>query len=366
MLKQEDRNFGAVITRVLRGEELSRSQARDAFRVVLDDATSEMQQGAFLAALAARGETPDEVAGAWEAIYRLDTEKVSIDVADPLVENSGTGMDSYKTFNVSTAASILAAAGGVRMARHGARAITSVCGTVDLVEALGVDVECGVDVVANSVRESGIGLFNGMSSRVHPRALGRILSKIAFGSTLHTAASLANPAMPRRAVRGVYARDRVLPVAKVMRAVGYERALVVYGGIDGSERGMDEASVCGTTDVAELFETGAIHTFSVRPEEWGSGLHDPAPLAPASDRTTEARAFVSLMRGATDGARRDAAVLNAGLIIYVAGGAATVRDGMAVAAASLRDGSAYRTLERWVSTQNREPEAGLRTLRGLS
>lgn len=366
MSKETDRQFGAVITRLLRGGDLSQEEARSAFHVVLDDATSEMQQGAFLAALAAKGETAAEVAGAWEAIYAADTEKVAVESGGPLVENSGTGMDSFKTFNVSTAASLLAAAGGVRMARHGARAITSVCGTVDIAEALGVDVECGVDLVAKSIVESGIGLFNGMSPRVHPRALGRILSKICFGSTLNIAASLANPALPKRAVRGVYSREMVRPVAKVMRAIGYERAIVLHGGIDGSDLGMDEASVCGTTHAAELLASGEIRDFSFRPEEFSLGCHAPTDLAPDPDRAAEARSFVALVRGATPGARADAVLLNAALIYVVAEEVRSVDEGVAKAAAALRSGAAYRTLERWTAAQNREPERGLETLHALS
>ena len=100
------------------------------------------------------------------------------------------------------------------MARHGARSITSLCGTVDMAEMLGVDVECSADLVAESITKAGIGLFNGMSPQSHPRALGRILSQIHFGSTLNIAASLANPAMPKIGVRGVYSREMVLPVIR--------------------------------------------------------------------------------------------------------------------------------------------------------
>ncbi len=366
MARETDRQFGAVIVRLIRGEDLSKDEARSAFHVVLDDATSEMQQGAFLAALAAKGETAAEAAGAWEAISAADTEKVTVTAPGPLVENSGTGMDTFKTFNVSTAASLLAAAAGVAMARHGARAITSVCGTVDMAEALGVDVECGVDLVAKSIAESGIGLFNGMSPRVHPRALGRILSKISFGSTLNIAASLANPALPKRAVRGVYSREMVRPVAEVMRAIGYERAIVVYGGIDGSELGMDEASVCGTTHAAELLESGDIRDFSFRPGEFSLKSRAPAGLTPNPDRAAEARSFVALVRGAAQGARTDAVLLNTALIHVVAGRAGSIGEGVSIAAESLASGGAYRTLECWVAAQNREPERGLETLRALS
>ncbi len=155
MQTQLDRQFGTMIMRLIQKEDLSRNEARDAFLTILEDRTTEMQQGAFLSALTAKGETEEEVAGAWEAIYELDTEHVSLNGQTPLFENSGTGMGTFKTFNISTAASIIAASGGIRMARHGARAITSVCGTVDMAEALGVDVECDADVVAESIEKAG-------------------------------------------------------------------------------------------------------------------------------------------------------------------------------------------------------------------
>ena len=361
-----NRGFGGLITRLVQKEDLSRKEAKEAFGTILKNETTDMQQGAFLAAMTAKGETEDEVAGSWEAIYELDTVKVVSDDLTPLVENCGTGMDTFKTFNISTAASIIAASGGIRMARHGARAVTSVCGTVDMAEALGIDVECSADLVLESIDRVGIGLFNGMSSEVHPRALGRILSNIYFGSTLHIAASLANPAMPRFGVRGVYAKEMIMPVVKVMKAIGYQRALVLYGGIDNSPRGMDEASVCGRTYCAELNENGEIKKFVFRPEDCGLGTHNPSDLVPDSDIKREAGDFVSLMQGEKNGARFEAAVLNAGLIFYLAGSSVSIKEGVIKACSVLKTGAAFKTLEDWVKTQNRDPRKGAVRLRALS
>lgn len=366
MLTEKDKQFGGFITHLIQKQNLSREDARNAFGAIIGNTTTEMQQGAFLAALTSKGETAEEVAGSWEAIYELDTSKVDINSRQPLVENSGTGMDTYKTFNISTAASLLAAAGGIRMARHGARAITSVCGTVDLAEALGVDVECDPDLVAQSIHKAGIGLFNGMSAAIHPQALFRILSNICFGSTLNIAASLANPALPRYAVRGVYAKEQVLPVVNVMQAIGYRRAIVLHGSIDNSDLGMDEASVCGTTHCAELTADGRIEQYELRPDSCGVTLHAPETLTPASDRTSEAQRFVALLKGHENGARRDATLINAGLLFQVAGKAATLSDGVEQAAKTIQDGTAYATLEKWVATQNRNPQKGLDTLAGLN
>ncbi|MCP4119691.1 MAG: anthranilate phosphoribosyltransferase [Desulfobacteraceae bacterium] len=362
---EQDRAFGAVITRLIQKQDLTRTQAKDAFVTILTDKTTPMQQGAFLAALAAKGETEHEVAAGWEAIYNLDTCKVSVKTATPVVENSGTGMDTFKTFNISTAASLIAASQGIPMARHGARAITSACGTVDMVEALGIHVECGPELVAQSIETAGIGLFNGMSPQIHPMALGRILSQIYFGSTLNIAASLANPALPKLGVRGVYSREMVLPVARVMKEIGYERAIVVHGSVFGTDLGMDEASVCGTTFCAELSLDGDIREYSFAPNAFGMGDFDPSELTPDTSCDLEARRFVKLLRTGDGGARAEAAILNAALIFYIAGMAKTLDKGVALAAKALRSGAAFDCLERWVGIQTREPEAGIAKLRSF-
>ncbi len=360
-----DRQFGGMIMGLIQKKDLTFKEAEEAFNTILKNETTDMQQGAFLAALTAKGETEAEVAGCWKAVYALDTNKVTLGDGPPVVENSGTGMDTFKTYNISTAASIIAAAGGIRMARHGARAITSSCGTVDLAEAIGVDVECGVDLVAESIEKSGIGLFNGMSPMIHPMALGRILSQICFGSTLNIAASLANPAMPKRAVRGVYAKEMMIPVVNVMKAIGYRRAIVLYGGIENSDKGMDEASVSGTTDCAELFDDGRIATFSFSPQDFGLKSHDPLFLVPSPDIQSEAKAFVDLISGRKNGARKDAAILNAGLIYYIAGVSEDIKSGIEKANAMLDSGVAFKALENWVISQNNDPDKGMGRLKSL-
>lgn len=362
MQTNSDKNFGTFITRLIQKENLSRQESKQAFYTILKDQTSELQQGAFLAALTAKGETEEEVAGSWEAIYELDT--VKVDPPGSVVENSGTGMDSFKTFNISTAASIVAASGGIPMARHGARSITSLCGTVDMAERLGVDVECSAELVADSVKNAGIGLFNGMSPQSHPGALGRILSKIHFGSTLNIAASLANPVMPRIGVRGVYAEEMILPVIKVMKAIGYKRALVFHGGIDNSHKGMDEASVCGPTLCAELKENQTITEFSFHPEDLGLEKEIPEHLAPSPDLDREARDFVSLFQKGQNNARTKAVALNAGLIFYVAENG-SMADGVRKAEAILKGGSGFSTIQKWVQSQNRNPQQGITKLNSL-
>jgi len=363
--QDQNREFGAIITRLIKKENLNRDTAKDAFISVLNNDVTDMQQGAFLAALAAKGETRQEVAGAWEAIYDLDTTKVTISSDLKIVENSGTGMDTFKTFNISTAASLIAAAGGIPMARHGARAITSVCGTVDMAEALGVDVECSADLVAKSIESANVGLFNGMSPKIHPMALGRILSQIYFGSTLNIAASLANPALPSIGVRGVYSKEMIQPVARVMKEIGYQSAIVLYGTMDGSKLGMDEASICGITHCAMVNESDDIQEFIIDPKKLGLAAQSGSDLTPAQDVQTESKRFAALMANKEDNARKDAVILNAGLIFLAANKAKDVEDGIQMAARILESGTAFKTLETWVQTQTTDPEKSLGLLHGL-
>ncbi|MEG0377746.1 MAG: anthranilate phosphoribosyltransferase, partial [Eubacterium sp.] len=181
-------DYGQVITSLINRESLSKEKSKAMFMEILNDDQTPMQQGAFLAALSAKGPTAAEVAGSFEAIYEVDTRKVTPKTLSPIVENCGTGMDTFKTFNISTVAGIIAAAAGVPMAKHGSRALTSVCGTIDALEAMGVDVDCSVDLVKESIEKTNIGIFNGMSPEVHPTALGRVLSQISFGSVLNISA----------------------------------------------------------------------------------------------------------------------------------------------------------------------------------
>ena len=365
MSQTSNRELGAIITRLIQKENLTRNEAKQSFASVLSDEVTDMQQGAFLAALTAKGETKEEVAGSWEAIYDLDTTKVDLESEIKTVDNSGTGMDTFKTFNISTAASIIAATGGIPMARHGARAITSVCGTVDMAEALGVDVECTADLVVKSIKTAGLGLFNGMSPHIHPMALGRILSQIYFGSTLNIAASLANPALPSIGVRGVYSKEIILPVANVMKEIGYKSAIVLHGSIDESDKGMDEASVCGITHCAQISEKDGINEFTIDPKKLGLSVKNCKDLSPEKDIKTESKRFAALLNNRGNNARKNAALLNAGLIFLAADRATTLEDGIEQAAGILESGKAFQTLEKWVEAQNTDPKTGLKKLHSL-
>ena len=347
------RRFGTAIQHLTNRRSLSQEEARDLFREVLSGAQPDLHQGAFLAALVAKGETAEEIAGAWEAIDQHDT--VHPDgLPVNLMENSGTGMDPVKTFNISTLAAIIAAAGGVRMARHGARALTGTCGTVDLCEALGVGVEVSPTLVAESIRQCGIGLFNGMSSQVHPGALFRILSVIRFGSTLNIAASLASPARPTMALRGVYSPSLVAPVAKVLPLVGIRRAWVVHGLGPNGGPAHDELSVTGESIVIAV-DGARQEEFRLTPESLGLRRWQPSDIAPIEDRQAAARDAVRILAGRGSPARNDAVLLNAAACLVIGGVVRELPAAVELARSLLLGGAGLALLRRWVVYQGGDP-----------
>ncbi|TJX15819.1 anthranilate phosphoribosyltransferase [Tissierella creatinini] len=362
---KNSKEFGMGITKLLNKENLNREEAKGMFYHMLRNEESEMHQGAFLAALSAKGETAEEIAAAWEAIYELDTVKVTPNNTQPLVENSGTGMDNIKTFNISTAASIVASTAGVSMAKHGARAITSKCGTIDILEELGLDVECDPEIVKKSIEEVGIGIFNGMSPKVHPMALGRILSKISFGSILNISASLANPAFPRYAVRGVYSKELLESAPEVMREIGYKRALIVHGLTEDGLQGMDEASTLNETFISELKEDGSIDYYSFIPEDFGIKRTTRETIQVHQDKTQEAIHLLKVLSGEDMGPRSDIVCLNAALILYLMDISSTINEGFLKAKDIVSSGQVINKLQQWVATQNTDPERGLSKLEGL-
>ena len=357
--------FGSMLERLLGKEDLERETIREMFCQVLRNEQPELHQGAFLAALAAKGETAEEIAGAWEAIREVDTTTVDLKVSTPVMDNCGTGRDPLKTFNISTAASVVAAAGGVTVARHGARAITSRCGTVDVAEAFGVDVEGDVDIARRSVEECGLGLFNGMSRAVHPQGLFRILPQIRFGTTLHVAGSLASPVRATLGVRGVFCEEMVEKAARVMAAIGYRQAFVCHGLSEEGSPAMDEVSNLGPTTVCRLRESGHLESFTLLPEDVGLKRGNAEDLLSSGSPEDEALGLVRLLGGRENGSRLDVVCLNAAPMFLLARQVKDLRAGVELGRGLVLSGKALVQLERWVACQNRNPEAGLARLAKL-
>ncbi len=357
--------IGAYINRLISGQDLTREETVFASELIVNNEVTEIQQGAFLAALTAKGPVPQEISAVWQTLYEFDTVQCTPKVAGRIIDNCGTGMDGFKTFNISTAAALVAASAGVCMARHGARAVTSLCGTVDVCETLGVDVECDVSFVQKSLEKAHIGIFNGMSAYVHPKALFRLLSAMHFGSILNISASLANPVNPKFAVRGVYSRKMVITVAETMKAMGFCRALVFHGEGPDTSGGMDEISPFGKTWVAELKKDGDITYDSIHAADFSAIRVNPASIAGGSGPEQEALNLVRLLSGKAAGGRSFTVCLNAAPILYLAGKVDTLKQGFDMASDILQSGQVIHTLKEWICCQNRDPESGLNTFNAL-
>jgi anthranilate phosphoribosyltransferase len=259
-------------------------------------------------------------------------------------------MDSLKTFNVSSVAAIVAASCGATLARHGARALTSSCGTVDVLEALGIGVEAPIEKIQESIRVTGLGLFNGMSAKVHPCALGRILSQIRFGSTLNIAASLANPARPDRVLRGVYA-PRLLPlVADVLKAIGVEQGMVVHGYDALLQGGMDELSITGPTEIIS-FTQQERQTYTLKPEDVGLHTARFEEIAALGDVKAERDRLLAILSGKGTQACTEMTCLNAAAILFVGGLVGSLEAGVQRSREALSDGRAFAKLQQWRSLQ---------------
>lgn len=227
-----------------------------------------------------------------------------------------------------------------------------------MLEALGVDVECDVSVVNRSIEEAGIGIFNGMSPKVHPTALGRILSQIRFGTILNIAGSLANPALPKYGVRDVYSRNMLEPTLLTMKEIGYRQALVFHGLNAAGNRGVDEMSTLGPTTVMELGKDGTISTYQIAPEELGIKVARDADILSSGNKEVEVLRLLRLISGEEEGARQDIVCLNAAPIPCLMGRAATLKKGVERARSLVQNGKALRKLQDWTRSQNADPSLG--------
>lgn len=359
--EHELKSFGRVITQLMAGEHLSRESAETVFSEILFGNQPDLHKGAFLTALRMKGETVDEIAGCFNVIYQRDTNKVKID-AHNLVENCGTGMDTLKTFNISTLAAIVAASLGVTLARHGARALSSRCGAVDLCEALGVDVDCDVGVVARAIEKCGIGLFNGMSSEVHPGGLGRILSRIRFGTTLNIAASLANPALPTIGVRGVGSPGLIEPTLKIMKRIGYRKAAVYFGRGPDGDSGMDELSTLGPSRLGVLDQDGGEAYFELNYSDLGLHQGNYEEIRPLESIREEASEAVRTLSGKGNRSRTDIVALNTAIILWASDKSATLPEAVHLAHNSIRSGRPLAKLLEWITYQNRDTQKAAKAI----
>ena len=319
-------------------EPLTASDAQAAFDIVMQGQATAVQVAALLAALRATGESPEVVAGVVRAL-RTAMVTLSADDPDDLVDTCGTGGGAVSTFNISTAAAIVAAGAGVRIAKHGNRSFTSRCGSADVLEALGVPIEVPVAVMEAALRD--VGLVFMFAPLMHPamRHVGPVRRELAIPTVMNIVGPLANPARAGRQVVGVADLERAPVLAGALAALGTKHALVVHG-----EPGLDEVSPLGPTHVIEVID-GATTRWKIHPEKHGFKKIAREDLA-GSEPAENARIIVEILKGGGPTGARAAIILNAGAAVYVSGRVKSYADGVGAATKSIESGQAKTVLER--------------------
>jgi anthranilate phosphoribosyltransferase len=318
------------------GESLSGDAARSAFELVMSGEATPVQVAALLIGLRVKGETASEVAGVVQAM-RAAMVRLPADNPDELVDTCGTG-GGIQTFNISTAAALLAAGAGLRIAKHGNRSFTSQCGSADVLEALGVKIDVPVAVMEQALRNAGIVFM--FAPLMHPamRHVGPVRRELAIPTVMNIVGPLANPAMAGRQVVGVADERRVPLLAGALQELGAKHALVVHG------TGMDEISPLATTKVIEIRD-GKTKEWTVDPAKFGYKKLDEADLA-GGPPAANALAVLAVLRGESGRAARGAVVLNAGAALYVGARAKTFAAGVELAEEALDRGEGLKALDR--------------------
>lgn len=336
MSPETRRELTPLIARVSEGVDLTAAEAEGAFSTIMSGEATPVTMAAFLIALRTKGVVPSEIAGGVRALRRA-MRPVASERTHELVDTCGTGGGSVRTFNVSTAAALTAAAAGVRVAKHGNRSFTSQSGSADVLEALGVRIDLTPDEMGRVLAETGIVFM--FAPILHPamRHVGPVRAELAVPTIMNLLGPLTNPAGVTRQLVGVSDPSWLELIAPALRELGHRRALVVHG-----EPGMDELSPAGTTTVSDLRD-GEITTHAVTPADLGLERGSLEALAGGTPQDN-ATVIVDVL----EGRRRDSARLfvlgNAGAAVYVAGLADSLPEGVAMAAEAIDRGLAIRKL----------------------
>jgi anthranilate phosphoribosyltransferase len=329
-----------ALQQLLDGRDLSRGDAREVMGEIMAGEATPAQIGGFLIALRAKGETADEITGCAEAM-RAHVLAVRPRRED-LVDTAGTGGDGAHTINISTAAALVAAAAGAAVAKHGNRAVSSACGSADVLEALGFTLEQEPERIAQSIDELGFGFLFAPSHHPAMRHAAPVRKELATRTVFNVLGPLTNPAGARAQVVGVYSEQLVRTIAEVLAQLGARRAFVVHGA-----GGIDELSPVGLNLVAEVVD-GTVLERTLDPEaELGLPRCTVEELRGGSP-AVNAAALREIFEGA-DGGRRSAVLLNAAGAIAAAGHAADLREGLEVARQAVDSGAAAERLEQLVS-----------------
>jgi anthranilate phosphoribosyltransferase len=324
-----------TVSRLLDGHDLTRVEAREAMNEIMGGEATPAQIAGFLVALRAKGETPDEIAGCAEAM-REHVLQVRPRRRD-LVDIVGTGGDGANTYNISTAAALVAAAAGAGIAKHGNRAASSASGAADVLEALGYRLELPPERIERSIDELGFGFLFAQAHHPAMRHAAPVRRELATRTVFNVLGPLTNPAGARALVLGVHSPELTRTMAEALVRLGADRAYVVHGA-----GGIDELSPCGPNLVCEV-EGGAVRTYELDPRELGVERCDPSELR-GGDPEANAKALRAVLAGDEQGGHRSAVILNAAGGIAAAGRAENLREGIVRARETIDSGAAVDRL----------------------
>ncbi|HYC47561.1 MAG TPA: anthranilate phosphoribosyltransferase [Burkholderiales bacterium] len=329
-----------ALNRVIEHREIFREEMLSLMRAIMSGEVSPTLIGAILIGLRVKKETIGEIAAAAEVMREFAT-RVPVPDEPQLIDTCGTGGDSAHTFNISTAAMFVAAAAGAKIAKHGGRSVSSKCGSADVLEALGVNIDLKPDQVARTIQATGVGFMFAPNHHSAMKHAAPVRRELGVKTLFNILGPLTNPAGARQQVMGVFHPDLVGIQVRVLERLGSRRVMIVHGA-----EGLDEISLAGPTMVGELND-GHVSEYTIAPEDFGLPRADAAAVRVSS--VDESKAMLLRALEGERGAAHDIVALNAGASIYVAGLAATLREGVERAVATLRSGAARRKVDEFVA-----------------
>jgi anthranilate phosphoribosyltransferase len=328
-------SFSHILNQVISGQNLSFAVMQSLMRQVMAGELTQAQIAGLLVALRIKGESIDEIAAAASVMRELST-KVTLSNPTHLIDTCGTGGDGIQTFNVSTVSAFVAAAAGAKVAKHGGRSVSSTCGSADVLEILGVNVNLTPAEVAQCVDNIGIGFMFAPNHHSAMKYAAPVRRELGVRTLFNLLGPLTNPANAKRQVMGVFAKELTAKLAHVLQKLGSEHVLVVCGA-----DGMDEISFTGDTYIAEL-KDGKVSEYILNPSQFGMPLH---PLSSIQiQNADESKAMILDVLNGKQGAARDIVLLNAGAAIYVSGVVDSLQAGINKAAEVIDDGLALAKL----------------------
>lgn len=337
-----------AIVKIVNKEDLTYDEAYTVMNEIMSGETTPTQNAAFLAALStksAKAETTDEIAGCAAAMRDNATK---VDTGMDIFEIVGTGGDNAQCFNISTTSALVAAAGGMKVAKHGNRAASSLCGTADCLEALGVNIQQSPKRCIELLNEAGMCFFFAQKYHTSMKYVGPIRKELGFRTVFNILGPLTNPGSPKIQLLGVYDEYLVEPLAQVLINLGVKRGMVVYG-----KDKLDEISMSAPTAVCE-FKDGWFRSYTIAPEDFGFKRCTKEDL---KGGTPEENAKITRdILGGAKGHKRNAVLMNAGAALYIGGKAETLKDGIALAAEIIDSGKALETLDKLIKVSNRPEE----------